>query len=148
MSVLWNGLIHNKVFMSAVVAWFVAQTLKTIIYAVVNREWRLERLIGSGGMPSSHAATVMALVVSAIINYGTGSFEFAVSAILAIIVIHDASGVRLETGKQAEVLNKLISSLQHGDIFQDIKLKELIGHTPSQVFFGSILGALVSLMVN
>lgn len=150
MSILWNGLIHNKVFISAVIAWLVAQMLKTIIFAIVNREWRLERLIGSGGMPSAHAATVVALLVSTIINHGTGSFEFAISAILAIIVIHDASGVRFQTGRQAEVLNKLILSLQHGgnNIFQDIKLKELIGHTPLQVFFGSILGALVGLIVN
>ena len=96
-----SGLWHNRVLLSAATGWAAAQILKTIIHALLEDEWKLERLVGSGGMPSSHAATVCALVTAAAYNYGPNSFEFTISFLLAIIVLHDARGVRLETGKQA-----------------------------------------------
>ena len=104
-----NSLVYNVVFMAAATGWFVAQILKTIIYALINKTFDAERLVGSGGMPSSHSATVCALATAAGIQYGGGSFQFAVSAILAIIVMYDARGVRRETGIQAQVINEMIS---------------------------------------
>ena len=139
---------NNVVLITAIGGWFVAQLIKAILYAFLNHEFKLERLVGSGGMPSSHASTMMAAVVASWVNFGPKSFEFGICAILAIIVLHDASGVRLETGKQAEVLNKLI---RHGDLnelFSDeTYLKELVGHTPFQVLVGSVIGTIIGILM-
>ena len=145
----WQELIENKVLVSAFIGWLVAQISKLFTHAIIHREWRWERLVGAGGMPSSHAATVCALTTSALLVYGVGSFAFAISLVLAIIVIHDARGVRLETGRQAAVLNQIIKNFLHGDmsVFHGEELKELVGHTPLQVFFGSIIGIAVGLLV-
>ncbi len=137
-----NALLQNTVFMAAATGWLVAQVLKTLLDAFLNKGFSLERLTGSGGMPSSHSATVCALATSAGIRYGGGSFEFAVCAILAIIVMYDARGVRRETGIQAKVINEMIGFFQNmgKTLSYEDKLKELIGHTPLQVLAGAILG--------
>ena len=122
--------------------WTVAQVLKTIIDVVLNRSFNPERLVGSGGMPSSHSATVCALTTASGLEYGVGSFEFAISFVIAMVVMYDAMGVRRETGKQARLLNSLFSENilnLDGFIIQE-KLKEYVGHTPVQVAAGAILG--------
>ena len=101
-------LLENRVLIASVTGWLVAQVLKTIIHTFITKDFNIERMYGSGGMPSSHSATVCALSTSALMIYGIGSFEFAISIILAVIVMHDAMGVRRETGIQAKVLNELI----------------------------------------
>lgn len=135
-------LINNTVFMAAVTGWFIAQLLKTIIDTCINKSFSAERLTGSGGMPSSHSATVCALATSACIQYGAGSFAFAVSAIIAIIVMYDARGVRRETGIQAQVINEMLDFFQNmgKPLSYEEKLKEFVGHTPLQVLVGAILG--------
>ena len=144
---LLDGLLTNRIFMSAVMGWLIAQVLKVIIYAVINRELKLERFVGSGGMPSSHSATVCALVTATILEYRTSSFEFAIAGVFAIIVMYDARGVRLETGKQAEAINQLFELLTDHKIEPVVKLKELVGHTPLQVVAGAILGVIVALLM-
>ena len=142
---LWD----NRVLIAALAGWLTAQGAKVIIYTILNKKWSWERLLGSGGMPSSHAATVCALTVAVLLNYGVGSVEFAISFILAMIVLHDARGVRLEAGKQAKILNNLLQHLRE-DGFHPIKdeqLKELVGHTPLQVFVGSILGIVIGFIM-
>ena len=94
-------ILSNKILLASFFGWLAAQFLKTVIYILVNKEFNAERLLGDGGMPSSHSATVMALVTSTAFYYSFSSFEFAVSAIMALIVMHDAMGVRRETGIQA-----------------------------------------------
>lgn len=133
-------------------SWAVAQVLKTIIHAIINKKLDLLRLMGDGGMPSGHSATVSSLAVFCGFYYGTNSFQFAVTMVLAIIVCHDAMGVRLETGKQAVVLNELLSTLStiesmtKGE-FTDVKLKEFVGHTPIQVLAGIMTGALNAIVM-
>lgn len=144
---LLDGLLANRIFMSAVMGWLVAQILKVVIYAVINREFKLERFVGSGGMPSSHSATVCALVTATILEYGTSSFEFAIAGVFAMIVMYDARGVRLETGKQAEAINQLFELLTDHKIEPVVKLKELVGHTPLQVAAGAVLGVIVALLM-
>ena len=140
----------NQVLVSSVTGWVVAQLLKTIIDCMLNKSFSPERLVGSGGMPSSHSSTVCALVVSSGLCFGVSSFEFAVSFILAAIVMYDATGVRRETGKQAKLLNMIMEQ----DIFKlnmeqfQEKLKEFVGHAPLQVFAGAILGVILALLVN
>ncbi|MEF9938930.1 MAG: divergent PAP2 family protein [Clostridium sp.] len=145
----FQELTKNQILMSSVVAWMVAQALKTIIDVALNHSFNAERLFGSGGMPSSHSATVCALVTASGMNYGVGSFEFAVSFILALIVMYDAIGVRQETGKQAKVLNSLLfeNLLKLDSVVLQEKLKEYVGHTPIQVAAGAILGVLLTLFM-
>ena len=146
-----SGLWQNRVLMSAATGWAAAQVLKTIIHALLEDDWKLERLVGSGGMPSSHAATVCALVTAAAYNYGPNSFEFTISFLLAIIVLHDARGVRLETGKQAEILNEIVKYLRMEEghtTLPEKELKELIGHTPVQVGAGMVIGFIVGIVFH
>ena len=89
-----GDLINNRIFMASVSGWFVAQILKTIIHMWFNRKFVAERLVGSGGMPSSHSSTVCALATAAGLEYGGGSFQFAMAAIFAIVVMYDAMGAR------------------------------------------------------
>ena len=106
--------------------------------------------MGSGGMPSSHSATVCGLTTAALLKYGTGSFEFAVSFVLSMIVMYDAIGVRRETGKQAKLLNSILSENPlklNAEVLQE-KLKEYVGHTPLQVLAGAILGIGLALTLN
>lgn len=136
--------ISNKFFITAVVSWTVAQVLKVFIYAIINKTWDFSRLFGDGGMPSGHSATVSSLAAISALTYGFGSFEFAISGILAIIVCHDAMGVRLEAGKHAKLLNILVDSFEKfsKNELPEVVLKEFVGHTPLQVISGIILGIL------
>ena len=143
-----SGVISNKILVAAFFGWLVAQILKTLISVAVNKNFNPERLLGDGGMPSSHSATVMALVTSTAFYYGPETFEFAVTAILALIVMHDAMGVRRETGKQAKVINNMMDwFVQNNEITPEEKLKEFVGHSPTQVFFGALLGIIVGFIV-
>lgn len=137
-------LISNPYLLTALSSWLIAQVLKVIINAIVNRKLDLERLVGDGGMPSGHSATVTSLAVFLALANGPGSVEFAIAAILAVIVCHDASGVRMETGKQAAIINELVDFFENHskEEITDVKLKELVGHTPLQVAAGILLGAL------
>lgn len=136
------GLINNPFLMTAISSWMIAQVLKAIINVIVNKKFSLERLLGDGGMPSGHSATVTSLAVMAALVYGTDSFHFAVTAILAIVVCHDAMGVRQETGKQAIVINEIVRvfSMLNEEKLAEVKLKEFVGHTPMQVIAGVLLG--------
>ena len=141
----------NEILLVPAVAWLVAQLLKTLINGVVHKEWSAERLWGDGGMPSGHSATVSSLATMCGITCGFGSPTFALSFIFAVVVMHDAVGVRREAGKQAVTLKKL-AALVNGAIsdpdkrIRTEKLKEFIGHTPMQVFFGALLGIVVSVV--
>ena len=142
-----RDLLHNHLLINAMAAWATAQILKTILYAATNKTLEWERLFGDGGMPSGHSATVTALAVTAGMEFGLGSAYFALAATLAVIVMHDAMGVRLEAGKHAKALNELLELLS-SDLETDIKLKELLGHTPMQVVVGALLGLVVALILQ
>ena len=105
---MWQKMLENQILVSSVAGWVVAQVLKTIIDCTLNHDFSPERLVGAGGMPSSHSSTVCALVVSSGICCGVSSPEFAVSFVLAAVVMYDAIGVRQETGKQAKLLNMIL----------------------------------------
>ncbi|MBQ7292844.1 MAG: divergent PAP2 family protein [Clostridia bacterium] len=141
-----KDLLSNFCLVSVACAWIVAQIIKIFTGVFQEEKFSLLRFVcGTGGMPSSHSATVSALVVASIWQFGLASFQVAVSILLAIIVMRDATGVRLETGKQAKIINQIVPELK-GDFQAD--LKELIGHTPLQVFVGSLLGGLVAIVLK
>lgn len=145
-----HDLVTNPYLVTGVSSWLIAQVLKTIIHAVVNRGISWERLFGDGGMPSGHSATVTSLAIFAGLRCGTGSFEFAVCGILAIIVCHDAMGVRLETGKQAVIINELVQAFEkmYKEKVAQEKLKIFVGHTPIQVIVGVVLGFCNAFLMN
>lgn len=137
-----HDLFTNPFLVTSLASWFVAQVLKVIINACVNKKLDFERLIGDGGMPSGHSATVASLAALTALTYGTASYQFAISAIVAIIVCHDAMGVRQETGKQAVILNEIIASFSvlAEEKLPGVKLEEFVGHTPVQVMAGILIG--------
>ena len=143
-------LISNKTLMAACIAWLLAQLIKTVIDLVLYGSFNPERMVGSGGMPSSHSSTVCALATTSVLQYGVASFQFSVTFILAMVVMYDAAGVRRETGKQAKILNRIL----HENLFEwkgqvlEEKLKEYVGHTPLQVFAGAVLGIVIALLAN
>lgn len=140
----------NHVLFAPIAAWMISQLIKAIINLFIYRKFSFERLFGDGGMPSAHSATVMCLCIMVGWTIGFGSPVFALSFIFATVVMHDALGVRRETGKQAASIKQIADSVNK--IFRskdnEIKtenLKVLVGHTPLQVVFGAITGALVAI---
>lgn len=136
MADLWR----NEPLVAALLAWFIAQVLKAPFSLLRERRFDLTRLVESGGMPSSHTALVVALSYSVGINYGLDSPLFAIAAVFSGVVMYDAAGVRRAAGKQAEILNIIISEFQHHEGIRGERLKELLGHTPFEVLVGALLG--------
>ena len=143
-------LITNPFLITSVSSWFIAQVVKVIIHWVIYKKLDIERFYGDGGMPSGHSATVSSLMVVCGLACGTGSAEFALSAIFALIVCHDAMGVRRETGKQAVLLNELAKAFSAlaDEKLPEVKLKEFVGHTPIQVIAGILIGLLNGLVMH
>ena len=138
----------NYILIAAILSWLAAQVLKTIIDFFLNRKFHKERLIGAGGMPSSHSALVCAFMVATARQYSLSSFEFALSFVFAIVVMYDAMGVRRAAGQQAKVINRLLSDREdEEELLPDgKKLKELVGHTPLEVGSGALLGILIGVL--
>ena len=136
-------LITNKILVVGVVSWFLAQVFKCISNLILTKKFSFERLFGDGGMPSGHSATVVSVATATGLYEGFNSPVFAVAAIVAIVVMHDAMNVRYQAGKQAELLNvmaEMFEKVTGTDLPNEEKLKELLGHTPLQVAAGCILG--------
>ena len=138
-----TDIFRNHLLMNALAAWAAAQVLKFIIYLALNRSIDWDRLLGDGGMPSGHSATVTALAVTSGVEYGCGSPIFAVCVILAIIVMHDAMGVRREAGRHAKAIHELLEMLS-SEQEPEAKLEELLGHSPLQVCCGALLGLTIA----
>lgn len=139
----WD-LIRNPFLLTAFSSWFLAQIIKVIINLVIHRKFSFERLFGDGGMPSGHSATVTSLATFTGLTFGFGSYQFAVATVLAVIICHDAMGVRLETGKQAIAINEILRLFRETSLYKlpEATFKELVGHTPIQVAAGILLGIL------
>ena len=148
-------LIHNKMFVAPILGWIVAQVLKTIIHFIITKEFNAERLVGSGGMPSSHSATVVGLMYATAYCKGINGFEFPMATAFAIIVMYDAMNVRMETGKQAVIINFFLKNEEIMNRLKDVNkgewpkmiLKEYVGHTPAQVLGGIVTGLVIGYLV-
>ena len=149
LELFFSQLISNQVLMGGVAGWFAAQFFKTIIDAILNKRLDISRFWGDGGMPSAHSSTVSCVAVTAGIVYGVGSFPFAICVILAMITMRDAMGVRLETGKQAKLLNEMVRLFSKDNPgLAEERLKEFVGHTPAQVLIGCLTGCAVAFILN
>jgi len=135
----------NPVFMAAAWAWAVAQTLKVLFYSMRERRVNLRWLVTMGGMPSSHSATVAGLATAVGLREGVRSTPFAIALAFALVVMYDAAGVRRAAMTQARILNQIVDELFQGHPISETRLRELLGHTPVEVFVGAILGIAIAI---
>jgi uncharacterized protein len=140
----------NKIFDIVFVALFSAQALKVIIGLFTEKRLNFRRFLDTGNMPSSHTSSVVSLTVAIGIREGMQSPLFALAVVFAVVVMYDATGVRRAAGKQASVLNKIVKNIQKKENYTIIEgnLKELLGHTPLEVFGGAFLGAVVAVLMS
>ncbi len=142
-----SDLLQNEILWISVLAWFIAQVLKVIFVFLQRKKLDFRRLVGSGGMPSSHSSFTVALAMSVGFKCGFSSIEFATCVCFALVVMYDAAGVRRSAGQQARILNKIVEEWERGDFSHtETKLKELLGHTPVEVVAGAILGAVIAIL--
>jgi acid phosphatase family membrane protein YuiD len=144
---LSNILLFNPILLAALTAWFIAQVLKVMIEFIKFRKWNWAVVFQAGGMPSSHSAMVSAAALSIGLTLGFDTAVFATAAVLATIVIYDATGVRRESGKQAVLINSIIEEFSKGKIPPQDKLKEVLGHTPGEAILGTLLGLTIGFLI-
>ena len=140
-------MITNKYLYIPLIVWFLIQTFKVIYDLVTTKKFNFKRIMGAGGMPSSHSAVVTTLATMIGKYEGMDSAIFAISVIFALVVMYDAAGVRRAAGKQASLLNKIVQTPGLSSVQVQEKLVEVLGHTPLQVFVGAIIGIIVGLIV-
>jgi acid phosphatase family membrane protein YuiD len=145
-----GGVLSNGAFVASFLGFLFAQVAKIFTHYYVNQEWDLSRCYSSGGMPSSHTSLVMGLTTSIAVMYGVSSPFFAISLMFSLIVMYDATGVRLHAGKQASVLNMIITELppDHPVSSSTAQLKDTLGHTPVQVVIGALVGIVIGYVVG
>jgi acid phosphatase family membrane protein YuiD len=144
---IFNQIVTNKCIYVPVILWFVIQAFKVVTELVKYKKFNVKRILGAGGMPSSHSAVVSSLAVLVGREYGFDSGIFAVALIMAFVVMYDAAGIRRAAGKQATIINKILDTpgLSTGEVQE--KLIEALGHTPIQVFVGAIIGIIFGIIV-
>lgn len=140
-------LFSNRVLTISILSWFVAQAAKVLLVLFKQSRLDFRRFVGSGGMPSSHSAFVMALATCMGLHDGFDSPVFAFALVFALVTMYDAAGVRHAAGKQAEILNKIVDEMfLHDRNLRDKRLKELLGHTPKEVLVGALLGIFLAVL--
>jgi acid phosphatase family membrane protein YuiD len=140
----FSKIAYNVPLWAAIISWAIAQGSKIILTLITEKRFDATRIVGTGGMPSSHTALVVALAFSIGKYNGFDSAFFAIALIFCFVVMYDAAGIRRAAGKQAEIINMLI--IDH-EVPNMEKLKELLGHTPLEVFVGGILGIVIGLWI-
>ena len=148
MKEIFTQVIHNKIFMTTLSAWIIAQTVKVTIGVVRQKKFDFRWFVGTGGMPSSHAAGASCLATAVGLEYGFNSVYFALAAAFALVVMFDAQGVRRASGKQARILNKITEDIYWQGRIDESRLRELIGHTPFEVIVGFLLGVLIAFLAR
>lgn len=141
----------NSVLCSAVISWFSAQIIKTLLVFITTKKFVPERIFGPGGMPSAHSASVTALSIATCRVCGIQSVEFAIAFVLAAVVMYDATSVRRQAGEHAKAINKVVDKvdkMEEDDEELNIRqLKEVLGHTPLEVLAGALLGIIISMII-
>lgn len=143
---LSNGV---EIILSAISANFLAQVYKFVVYFIVYKQFNFKRLFQTGGMPSSHSSFMMAMTTSTGLLTGFNSVSFAIALIVTLVVMYDAAGLRRAVGRQASVLNQIVAEIfsEHPHLSSQ-KFKELLGHTPVEVFIGALFGSAVAVWVH
>jgi acid phosphatase family membrane protein YuiD len=143
-----DSLFGNDVLGACVLAWVVAQFTKPVLHYVHSRRFNVRYFVTAGGMPSSHSAVVVALATRVGFDTGVSSIPFALAAVFAAVVMYDAAGVRRAVSLQARILNRMLTEMLEAQHFNEERLRELIGHTPFEVFVGALLGALSAISLR
>lgn len=144
---VWGQIVHNRIILASFSAWAIAQSMKVMLGVVRERRFNFKWFVGSGGMPSSHTATVTAAAISVGMKEGFYSTIFAVCAVFSFIIMFDAQGVRRQAGKQAQALNDILDDIYAQRGIKWEPLMELFGHTPIEVFAGAVIGMFVALSI-
>lgn len=142
-----NLLLSNRTVVIPFILWFAVQIFKTLTDLIRYKKFDVKRIMGAGGMPSSHSAVVCSVATCIGFEYGIDSGIFALAVAFAFIVMYDAAGVRRAAGKQARLLNKIVETPGLSSVQVQEKLVEVLGHTPLQVFVGAAIGIAVGLLV-
>ncbi len=144
---IFKEIISNKCIWLPILLWFLIQTFKVVVDLIINKKLNVKRILGAGGMPSSHSAIVCSLAVCIGKEYGFDSGIFAFSVIMAFVVMYDAAGIRRAAGKQARILNKILETPGLTTKEVQEKLIETLGHTPVQVFVGALIGIIAGALI-
>lgn len=142
-----SDIFHNKILMITVAAWCLAQGIKVVLGIIREKKFNFRWFIGTGGMPSSHAAGAAALATTCGFYAGFQSIEFALATVFALVTMFDAQGVRRSAGQQAKILNQILDDIYWKGKIEAEYLLELIGHSPLEVIFGGVLGVFVSMFL-
>ena len=143
-----NSLLSNRPLLTAGSAWLVAQSLKVVLFSILERRLSWRKLIDTGGLPSAHSAFVTGLASGIGVTDGLRSSTFAIAAVVAVVVMYDAMSLRREAGKHADILNELLLLSTIRDAFREREaLKELLGHTPLEVVAGAAIGVATGLLI-
>jgi hypothetical protein len=138
---------RNKILVTTVSAWIVAQAIKVVIGVIRQKRFDFRWFVGTGGMPSSHTAGASCLATAIGLEYGFDSVYFALAAAFTLVVMFDAQGVRRAAGRQARILNKITEDIYWRGRIDEGKLRELVGHTPVEVIVGFLLGITIAILV-
>lgn len=141
-----TSIITNKYIYVPFILWFLVQLFKVVCDLIITKKFNFKRIMGAGGMPSSHSAVVASLAALVGKYEGVNTSIFAIASVFALIVMYDAAGVRRAAGKQAKLLNKIIETPGLSSLEVHEKLVEVLGHTPIQVFVGALIGAMVGII--
>lgn len=141
-----HALLHNKVLMITMMVWAITQGIKVLLGVIREKRFNFKWFIGTGGMPSSHAAGAAALATTCGLATGFGSVTFALAAVFALVTMFDAQGVRRSAGEQAAILNQVMDDMYWKGKIEAGRLIELIGHSPLQVIIGSVLGIMLAFL--
>ena len=139
-----NDALNNKVLIITFLIWAIAQGIKVVLGVIREKRFNFKWFIGTGGMPSSHAAGATALATTCGLELGFDSVVFAFAVVFAVVTMFDAQGVRRSAGQQAAILNKILDDIYWEGKIEENRLMELIGHTPLQVIIGFLLGLILS----
>jgi acid phosphatase family membrane protein YuiD len=142
---LFKELAANRIFIATILAWIIVQTIKVLSASIITKKFDFRWFIGTGGMPSAHAAGATAMAIAAGLDLGFTSPIFTLAVVFALVTMFDAQGVRRSAGKQAEILNKIMDDMYWKGRIEEKRLAELLGHTPFEVIIGSLLGAAIAL---
>lgn len=144
----WKELSLNKILISALVGWLVSQAIKIFLGVIREKRFDFRWLVETGGLPSAHASGVCALATSVGLNKGFSSPLFAIACVLALVTMFDAQTIRRSVGEQAEILNKMLDDLYWKKNIGEDKIKEFLGHTPTEVLMGGLLGIMVGIIIG
>jgi len=145
---MFSDLIHNRVLVSAVLAWVIGQFLKFPLDYLLNKRWNWGIIFSAGGLPSSHSSLVTAVSLTIGLQEGFDSPLFALAAAIAMIVVYDAAGVRRQAGMHAERINQIMKTFFESGQLPEKELKEMLGHSPFEVITGVALGVMISLLMT